>query len=286
MSMKKGRIIITNPKRFAEQIKEIKRQGKKNLRFVCDFDRTLSQCFVAGKKMPSLIGILREESYLSANYVKEAYTLLNRYQPIELNPNLSLSFKKKMMELWWRKHFALLIKEELTKDLVYQAISRSPFKLRAGGREFFQQLNKQRVPLIIFSAGGLGELSIEIFLRKRALLLANVLIVANSFYFKPDGRLKKIKEPIIHSYNKDETIIRQYDFYDRIKERRNLVIIGDSLADASMHKGFKYNQLLKIGFLNEKEEINLNPYRQAFDVLILGDSSFYHINQILKKILR
>ncbi len=284
MSMKKGRIIIVNPKKFAWQTREIKIEGKKNLQLVCDFDRTLTKCFVDGQKAPSLVGILREGDYLSAKYALKAYRLFNYYHPIEINSKLDLNFKKKMMLEWWQKHFRLLIKEGLAKEDIYQAMTKSSLQLRPGAKEFFETLDYNKIPLVIFSASGLGELSIEYFLRKRALLLSNVYIVANAFSFNSDNRLIGIKEPIIHVFNKDETIIKQYDFYPVIKERQNVIVIGDSLGDATMHKGLKHKQVLKIAFLNENEKENLPAYRRAFDVLILGDASFYHINQILKKL--
>lgn len=285
MSIKKGRIIIVNPKRFAWQTREMKRQGAEKLQIVSDFDRTITKCFVDGKKAPSLVGILREDAYLSNNYAKQAQRLFNHYHPIEIDTKLSLSFKKAQMQEWWRQHFNLLIKEGLSRDVIYQAMTKSNLQLRPKGQEFFHILNRKKVPLVIFSAGGLGELSIEIFLKKRSLLLNNVYIIANSFYFNSAGYLIGIKEPIIHVYNKDEAIIKHYPFYNKIVDRANIIVIGDSLGDSKMHKGLKHEQVLKIAFLNENEQLSLPAYRKAFDVIILGDSSFYHVNQILKKIL-
>jgi cytosolic 5'-nucleotidase 3 len=285
MSIKKGRIVVVDQKKFAWQVKELKKQGAKNLQVVSDFDRTITKCFVNGKRSPSLIGILREDGYLSANYARQAYRLFNYYHPIEINTKLSLSFKKKKMQEWWQKHFELLIKERLNKQDIYQAMTESKLKLRPGGEALFNKLKDSQVPFLIFSASGLGELSIEIFLRKRSLLLNNVFIISNSFFFNEKERLVGIKKPIIHVYNKDEKILNKYPFYQKIKDRKNIIVIGDSLGDANMHKGLKHEQVLKIGFLNENEELSLPAYRQVFDVLILGDASFYHLNQIFKQIL-
>lgn len=285
MSMKKGGIIVVNPKEFACQVRELKKQGKQNLQIVCDFDRTITQCFSLGRKAPSLIGILREDGYLSPKYAKKAHALFNHYHPIEINSKLDLVYKKKMMQEWWRKHFQLLIEEGLSKDDIYQAMTKSSLQLRAKGKEFFYKLNDYKVPLVIFSASGLGELSIEMFLKKRALLLDNVYIVANSFYFNKKGILQGVKEPIIHVFNKNETALKHYPFYNTIKARQNVIVIGDSLGDAKMHKGLKNSQVLKIGFLNENEKESMPAYQKAFDLLILGDPSFYYVNEIIKQII-
>jgi hypothetical protein len=57
-----------------------------------------------------LISVLRSELYLSEEYSKEAYKLFDFYNPIEINPNISLEEKKVQMTSWWHKHLLLLVK--------------------------------------------------------------------------------------------------------------------------------------------------------------------------------
>ncbi len=286
MSMKKGKIIIVNQKKFAWQKRNLRRSGVNNLQVICDFDRTITKCFNDGKRTASLIGILREKNYLGDDYVKKSKELFNYYHPIEIDSKISLAEKKKKMTQWWKEHFSLLISSGLTKDIVEKAMTEAESHLRPGGKEFFSILDEKKVPLLIFSAGGLGQESIRIFLRKRGLLYEKTYIVANYFIWDKFGKLVAIQEPIIHVYNKDEAILDKFPFYDEVKKRKNVIVIGDSLGDAKMAKGMPHDEVLKIGFLNEDCNSHLNPYRKAFDVLILGDSSFYFINQLLKYIFR
>jgi len=50
-----------------------------------------------------------------------------------------------------------------------------------------------------------------------------------------------------------------------------------------MITGFNYDNLIKIGFLNEKIEDNLEYYGQNYDAIILNDSSMDFVNKILKE---
>ena len=52
-----------------------------------------------------------------------------------------------------------------------------------------------------------------------------------------------------------------------------------------MVKGFDYENLIKIGFLNENVEENLESFKANYDVLILNDSSMDYINKLLREIV-
>ena len=63
------------------------------------------------------------------------------------------------------------------------------------------------------------------------------------------------KKTIITSWSKDETVLKEFpEIYNKIKDRKNVILIGDELGDVGMIEGFDYDNLLKIGFLNEKFE--------------------------------
>jgi 5'-nucleotidase len=61
-----------------------------------------------------------------------------------------------------------------------------------------------------------------------------------------DGKAIAIKEPIIHSFNKGETVVKDSPIYEEIKERKNILLLGDSLGDVRMADGFDYENILKI----------------------------------------
>lgn len=61
---------------------------------------------------------------------------------------------------------------------------------------------------------------------------------------------------MIHVYNKNENAIHSSDYFDNIRHRENLLLLGDSLGDLRMAEGAgDLKCTLKIGFLNYKVSI-------------------------------
>jgi len=52
-----------------------------------------------------------------------------------------------------------------------------------------------------------------------------------------------------------------------------------------MVQNIEYNNIIKIGYLNEKEEELKDRFLEIFDVVITNDGSFEYINNLLKQIL-
>jgi 5'-nucleotidase len=74
----------------------------------------------------------------------------------------------------------------------------------------------------------------------------NVHIISNNFIRDKQGKAIGIQEPIIHSFNKNETTIKIFPFYQEIAERKNVLLLGDSPGDVHMADGFEYENILKI----------------------------------------
>jgi len=267
--------------------KDILRDGKEKLHVLSDFDRTLTYAFVKGEKMPSLISILRSSGdYLGDDYAAKAQALYEKYHPIEINLDTPLKERKKSMEEWWRTHFKLLIESGLNKKHLVTVVKSPMIKFREGALKFFDTLYRNEIPLVIMSASGLGGDAIAAVLKKAGKLYSNIHIVSNSFSWNKGGRAVAVKEPIIHTLNKDETILKDFSFYEKIENRKNVLLLGDNLEDMGMIEGFNYKHLIKVGFLNENIEENLEHYKKFFDVLILNDSSMKYANLLLKEITK
>ncbi|MDQ7023569.1 MAG: hypothetical protein Q9M97_08815 [Candidatus Gracilibacteria bacterium] len=94
-----------------------------------------------------------------------------------------------------------------------------------------------------------------------------------------------IGKPVIHVFNKDETVLKNFpEIHDKIEKRKNVILLGDSLGDPHMVDGFEYKNLIKIGFLNEKESALLENYKEKYDLIITGDGDFSVINEIMESI--
>lgn len=280
-------VIIINPNRL-EKIKEkIRRDGFEKLQVVADFDKTLNSCFVNGKKIASLISILRDEHYLTPDYSEKAQALYDKYHPLEADPNIPLQEKKKLMHEWWTTHYDLLIKSRLRKNDLAKAIQSENLALRPGAEEFFDFLHSREIPLLIFSAAGLGAETIALYLEKSGKLYENIHIISNAFVFDKDGLVVGVKEPIVHTFNKDYAIVKQYPVFEKLKERKNIILLGDSAGDADMTAGFEHSAIIKIGFLNEHAEDSriLQSFKEIFDVVILNDGPMDCVNELIKSLM-
>lgn len=280
-------IIIPNPNKFKKTIEAMTKEGFEKIHILSDFDRTLTRAFVNGEKIPLLISILRDGKYLSPDYSKKARALFDKYHPIEINLNMPLSEKKKAMRQWWSRHNNLLIKSGLNKKDIKKVIQSEKIVLRKGALEFFNILHNHNIPVIIMSSNGLGKDSISLYLKNYKILRDNIRIISNQLIWDKNGNMLDFKKPIIHGANKDETIIKNFpNIYKKIKNKKNVILLGDNLDDIGMIEGFDYCHLIKMGFLNEKIEENLEAYKKNYDVILLNDPPIFYVNNLLNKIIK
>ena len=145
--------------------------------------------------------------------------------------------------------------------------------------------DEKEIPLIILSSCGLGTEAIRLQLERIDKAYANIYIISNVYDWDRNGRAIRVAEPIIHTLNKEEASIKHYPAFDKIKDRKNVLLIGDSVSDVDMIKGFNCRNLLKVGFLNESAEKNQQEYKKVYDVIILNDGSMNYIYNLLKESL-
>jgi 5'-nucleotidase len=277
-------IVISNPEKLEESKKLISEAGVNKLHIVTDFDRTLTTAFVDGKSIPSLISVLRDGNYLTPDYAPKANRLYAKYHPIEIDPKIPFEEKKKAMYEWWATHFDLLIKSGLNKRDLKRVVESQKVKLRDGFGDFIVFLKTHNIPLVIISSSGLGGDTISMYLEKEGKLYNNVHIISNSYEWDENDNAIAIRQPIIHMLNKDKTVIQNLPVFNVIKNRKNILLLGDSLDDIGMIKGFDYNNLIKIGFLNENIEENLEHYKYNFDIVILNGYTMDYINVLLREL--
>jgi len=270
-------VIITNKEKISEIKKRIAADGLGKLHIVSDFDKTLTSCFVNGTKIPSLISILRDEKYLTPDYSEKAQALYDKYHPIEIDPNIPADEKQLQMHNWWSEHYNLLIKSGLTKDDLARVADSEKISLRGGAIEFMDFLQKHEIPLVILSAAGLGFETIQMYLEKHKVLHQNVHIVSNTLKWDESGKAVGVQEPIIHTFNKNYSVVKDQPFFKTIKERKNIILLGDGEGDAAMVAGFEYDNIIKIGFLNEGVTVDLEKYKNNYDVLILNDGPMDYV---------
>jgi 5'-nucleotidase len=274
-------VIISNKKGFEEIRKKIVSGGVQNFHVIADFDGTLTKGFVDKIKCPSIIAELRNGNYLSEKYAVEAHALFDKYHPIEIDPLVSFKEKKIKMEEWWRRHFDLLIKEGLNKSDLKKVVQSDRVELRNGMDSFLKFLKQNNVPLIIMSASGVGDV-IPMYLKEKNLMYDNIQIISNFYEWDLEGRAIGVKEPVIHSANKDEHTLENLSIYASLKSRKNVLLLGNGMNDLSMIEGFFYKNLLNIGFLNSDKEKNLEVFKSGYDVVLTEDTTMDFVNEFLK----
>ena len=275
--------IFTNESYFYETLEKIKSDWLQNLHILADFDRTLTKAVSFWKVRWSLISVLRSEWYLSEEYTKKAYELFDVYHPIEINPNISIVEKSKEMTTWWNKHLELLVKSKLNKSHIDQVINGWLIELRPWIKDFLHFLSQNNIPVVIISANWLWTDSIKLYFENLWILTPNINIISNSFFWDKDWFATWYDKRVIHVFNKDETVLSNFpEIYQKIKNRKNVILLWDSLWDPWIIEGFEYDNLLKFWFLNEKEDELLSEYKKHYDVILTWDNDSEIIANLFK----
>jgi cytosolic 5'-nucleotidase 3 len=274
-------VIISNPKKFELKKEKLIFDGAKKLHLVSDFDKTLSKAFDRNNQMHSIIAQIREGKYLSEGYTKKAYELHAKYYPIEVNNTMPIEEKNQKMNEWWGTHINFIAANGMNKKIVND-IAENKIILRKGTIEFFKMLKTKKIPLLILSAA-LGDV-IEKLMKINKVNYKEIHIISNFFNFDKKGIVTGYKGKIVHSLNKNEFEIQNTSFYKKIKERKNIILLGDSIDDLKMVEGTKYDEIIKIGFLNENIKEHINEYKKAYDVVILNDGTMNFVNKLIKQI--
>lgn len=274
--------LIYNEEKLHDIIQKMAAGKAEKLHILSDFDKTLTTIsYINGKPVGSLIGQLRAGGYLTPEYAPASYALLTKYAPIEHDQNIPRSERIKQMENWWREHQELLIQCRLNKHDMDTVMETTHMKLREGVETFLKLLHQYNVPIVIISGG--PAYMIKKMLDLAGLLTDNVHIVANYYEFDKDGYMIGTKKPIIHSLNKYEIILHEFSFFGQLKNRTNIMLLGDQIDDLGMVEGFDYKNLLTIAFSHKEED--KQKFAKKFDIVFGGNDNFNYINKIIKKIL-
>lgn len=174
-----------------------------------------------------------------------------------------------LMEEWWKLHLGLLIKYGLTKEFIDDGISHTRLTQRNNLDKLSEITFQKQIPFLIFSAG-LGDVIRE-FLASKNILHPNIHIISNFFIFNQEGIATGFQDSIVHSFNKSEVQIVGKTYMQEIAQRKNVILLGDTLGDAKMIEGLAHDNIIKIGFLNGKTGVT-EAYKEAFDIVIDDDN--------------
>lgn len=243
------------------------------LYIIADFDHTLTT-----KESQNCWGILSNIPNIAKEYITKSESNNSYYFPIEQDDKLDYKIKNEMMKEWYQKHTELLIKYNLKESDISEISKSHEIILRKGVVEFLKFTNNNNIPVIIISAG-ISNI-IEGVLKRNNCFYSNVYVISNIFKFK-DGKLKSLRNSIIHSLNKNMVEVPP-KIKDIIKDKDEVIIIGDNIGDTLM-KLKDNKKTFKIGFLNYDSKDRLNNFKQYFDIVYKKDDSFLKIKDLIDK---
>ena len=233
--------------------------------------------------------VLEDCGLLSETYHERAQALQRHYYPLEVSPDLDMESKTRYMIEWVTQAHDLLRESNATRTIIHTATKRAIFeenlRLRGFAPELITLLDAYGVPILVFSAGiaDIIETALEIVLPR---VVPRLHVIANRCIFIEDV-LTDFEQPLIHVFNKRAATYRNSSAFfaqDDLQNRRNLLLLGDSLGDVNMSDGLDFDCCIRIGFLNDREE-RLPEYLKNFDVVILGDSNLDYVFNLVKSIV-
>lgn len=276
---------IANINRVNEVIKKFISDGPSKLQVISDFDHTLSSHTYNNISCPSCYSILDNSLLLPEDFRSRAAELRNIYYPIEIDPNLETEQKIPKMVEWWTEVRENLARSRISKDSLKQMVAESSARLRDGCDILFQNLEQHNVPLLILSAG-LGDIIHEI-LEQKSKVYSNMKIVSNFMKFDEQNLMIGFEGDIIHTFNKNENAVHKSEYFEQLKARSNIILLGDSLGDLHMAEGAEENSVqLKIGYLNEKVEEALEKYKKSYDIVLAQTENMDLANTIISRIFK
>ncbi|XP_003964935.1 cytosolic 5'-nucleotidase 3 [Takifugu rubripes] len=276
----KPSVFMRDPQKVQKIMQSMVKAGFNTLQVISDFDMTLTRFAYNGKRCPTCHNIMDNSKLISSEGRAKLKELLDTYYPIEIDSSLSVEEKLPLMVEWWTKAHDLLIQQAIKKDHLAVMVNESDAKLRDGFQLFFDHLHKHNVPLLIFSAG-VGDILEEV-IRQAGVFHPNVKVFSNYMDFDEAGVLRAFKGELIHVYNKREGAMLNTGHFQELRARPNVLLLGDSLGDLNMADGVQDMQnILKIGFLNDKVEERKQAYLDSYDIVLVKDETMEVPNAIL-----
>ena len=240
---------------------------------VMDFDRTITN----GSSKTSW-SILAGSDLVPECYVEERDALYKKYRPIELDEGMDFEKRVSLVSEWFRLHIELFVKYKISEEVFEKAgCDLRIMEFREGAKEFLAYLSSKNVPVIIISAG-IGNF-IESFLKANGAYFDNIYISSNKVIFK-DGIASGVGENIIHSLNKNEVSLPKF-VKEKVVGRNKVILIGDQISDLMMVDDSKHDEILKIGFYSTRSEVDLDLFKDSFDIVCVDCNNYIDLGKIL-----
>ncbi|OQR69784.1 cytosolic 5'-nucleotidase 3-like [Tropilaelaps mercedesae] len=288
------KVLVKDSVLVKKKIQKLICDGSSQVHVVTDFDGTLSRSHINGRRAKSSFCVVESDPRILPEDMREEYNArAEKYLAIENDPKLTREEKVPHMVQWWTSTYRSLLKAGITDEHLRDIARKGEIQLRRGALDMLELLEANAIPCLVFSAG-LGEI-VTYTLEQSDALRPNVTVISNYFKFRdtPEGPKGEIPDDLLHTYNKNAQfpLARQYFATEKIRSRRNAILLGDSTGDSNMVDGAPglsnedpfddsrtpsnggASTILKIGFLNSNTEKRLKTFLELFDVVLLDDQT-------------
>lgn len=222
----------------------------------------MTHFFLDGRRACSCHKALEDSDLLPEAYHDTAKALQTFYYAKEIDHTLAMPEKIRYMVEWVEKAHEALISYHFRRELLAPAVKDAHLALREGTQDIIDLTAKGgpdgvSVPLLIFSAG-IADVIEEVCRQQLPKPLPeNVHIVSNRMLFsEPEGILTGFTEPVFHVFNKRASAVIDTApyFHEATYEgkRKNVVLCGDSLGDLHMSDGIDFEDIIRVGYLNDR----------------------------------
>ena len=252
-------LIVSDAAAFRAKFSDFAAAGGTDVHVVCDFDRTLTVKNSGSDDEVTTWHILRDHLPEAAR--KQYMQLFEKYRALELGGMLTMDGAV----TWWSSILDLFVANTVNLAVVEDDfLSRA--NMRPGTKELFKYCADKGIPTVIFSAG-IREV-IDIWCRKYN--IEPTLVISTSLRLTEDSRIVGWnRDTLVHALNKTEA--SHPGLHDLRRERRNVLLVGDGIDDASMAGGS--GDVLKVRILDPRpdeadDQTQVSRSYEKFDAII------------------
>lgn len=217
--------VYADTKNLTHKIERFRQAGPRQLQVVFDFDRTLTVSRPGATDEVTTWHILND--HLPPAGRDRYQELFQHYRALEISGEMHNEHAVR----WWSSILDLFVAYNIDMSEVAQDFL-SKASIRPGTKELFDLCAAHNIPTVILSAGikDVIELWAQAYKIKPSVILSTALIT--------NAKQQVVgwdKQTLVHVLNKKEI---GHPELTRIRiERRNTILVGDSLADADMAEG-------------------------------------------------
>lgn len=158
--IKSIKLLSKNPNETIDKLISIIDDGPNVLKYVCDFDYTISPFYTDASMKKRGLGchnIVEDSIYFRDELREKSKALREKYYPLELNLDIPFDEKAKLMLEWTDSSHELILNSGITRDIlnqmIWEGIETKHIGVRKHVPEFIRKVKSHQIPMMIFSGG-------------------------------------------------------------------------------------------------------------------------------------